>query len=794
MPAMPSREALDNRALSFGRDGRHALDDQAAGVVEQFASLSDIEFGFNAASVQWLDELLQKQHFKSHTIDEMYIVATNLGPFLGHALCAAGAGRWGWDGARAMWGVALADGSFADPFEAVWEHLLKGRGAGVGVLAFFQRTVRQLQDSLAARVRQEVQRAEDSAFGPATDVDISCEVLRALLQEGGAGNLHVLCGRPVTAAALFSFVSPDRLKTCATHLLRWLGEQPGDLERAELHQDDRWVFRTGRDMLGLLQRDGVLSIAPSVGTAAAKVTLAGAPQAMTSAEKIEIATRTRLLQFRVPGEAQLLLGRVLSASQSKLRLRCDSDGRHFRIPVQAIEFKGTQPAQDAVEALRGAHGSAHEPLAVIAVAGFDPDGEPELRVMPDDSLEVLFNFMPPSWAEDAAPFDTFERLIERAVGVPVIREDRELFRLPQVGAGGVSALLEFLQGHRAGVRDPASRPVCAGPQAQGAGEHPLRARVRAAVEEAAGMPWEGRCGDARACIRILEALVPDADADVDALRACFGSPVDFRSLCECIPPARLKTMCQLFQSWRDKGQPGLLAQEMGFVKDVTYWQAHTLLDVLIEDGVLAFAPVMLNGRLRFRAVLPGALSVLGRGQQRAAVRRAHLVQFRLRGQSQVRIGRVLNTFDDQAVQLRCDATGESFRVPYEAVLFDGAELAREAIDAAARAHPPGVPLGEMRLSGFDEAGEPLIRFQRNGSFLILFQAMPPSWHRGPEEFEPIERRMAERIGIAIERPRPALMMVPTPQPGQLWAIVDFLQNYHKIGAAFTPAGWQDDDL
>jgi hypothetical protein len=41
-----------------------------------------------------------------------------------------------------------------------------------------------------------------------------------------------------------------------------------------------------------------------------------------------------------------------------------------------------------------------EPVEVVRLVGFDPDGEPQERRMADGSLYVTFEFMPPSWAED----------------------------------------------------------------------------------------------------------------------------------------------------------------------------------------------------------------------------------------------------------------------------------------------------------------------------------------------------------------------------------------------------------
>jgi hypothetical protein len=86
-----------------------------------------------------------------------------------------------------------------------------------------------------------------------------------------------------------------------------------------------------------------------------------------------------------------------------------------------------------------------EPVEVIPLTGFDPDGEPEIRVLADGSLYVVFNFMPPSWAEDAPErFDDFDAQLARGAGVPVEWEDREFFRIARPAPDTVGRVRSFL--------------------------------------------------------------------------------------------------------------------------------------------------------------------------------------------------------------------------------------------------------------------------------------------------------------------------------------------------------------
>jgi hypothetical protein len=92
-----------------------------------------------------------------------------------------------------------------------------------------------------------------------------------------------------------------------------------------------------------------------------------------------------------------------------------------------------------------------EPVEVIPLAGFDPEGEPEVRVMADGRLYLVFNFMPPSWAEDDPDrFDDFDRQLALAAGVGVEREDREFFRIDRPAADTVARLRRFLASYPRG--------------------------------------------------------------------------------------------------------------------------------------------------------------------------------------------------------------------------------------------------------------------------------------------------------------------------------------------------------
>ena len=109
--------------------------------------------------------------------------------------------------------------------------------------------------------------------------------------------------------------------------------------------------------------------------------------------------------------------------------------------------QGENPAKP--DRKKGASMSPATVLRKIPVTGFDPDGEPEIRVMSDGTLFIVFNFMPPSFAEnDEKGFADFDKQLEKALGVPVHWEDREFFLIRNPANGTADKARVFLEGYR----------------------------------------------------------------------------------------------------------------------------------------------------------------------------------------------------------------------------------------------------------------------------------------------------------------------------------------------------------
>ena len=92
-------------------------------------------------------------------------------------------------------------------------------------------------------------------------------------------------------------------------------------------------------------------------------------------------------------------------------------------------------------------------VRTVPLGGFDSDGEPSVSVMSDGSLEVWFEFMPPSDEPDEGEdglgrFARFDQEMAAAIGVAVIWEDREVFRIAAPAADTLDRLRQFIAGYR----------------------------------------------------------------------------------------------------------------------------------------------------------------------------------------------------------------------------------------------------------------------------------------------------------------------------------------------------------
>ncbi len=118
-------------------------------------------------------------------------------------------------------------------------------------------------------------------------------------------------------------------------------------------------------------------------------------------------------------------------------------------PSPVDQDRGAAPT--APTTTKGAKVSVDEIKQTIKLKGFDSKGEPVIRVMGDGSLLVVFSFMPPSFAAEnqgLGTFADFDKQMERAAGVPVVWDDREVFVIQQPKSDTIERVRAFIESYR----------------------------------------------------------------------------------------------------------------------------------------------------------------------------------------------------------------------------------------------------------------------------------------------------------------------------------------------------------
>jgi hypothetical protein len=92
-----------------------------------------------------------------------------------------------------------------------------------------------------------------------------------------------------------------------------------------------------------------------------------------------------------------------------------------------------------------------EPTLVetIRIVGFDKENEPVIKKWSDGTLWIHFGAMPPFFAVDEGiedNFQHFEQEIQAALGIPISREDRELFLIKNPASDTANKAKAWLEG------------------------------------------------------------------------------------------------------------------------------------------------------------------------------------------------------------------------------------------------------------------------------------------------------------------------------------------------------------
>ncbi|GAA3202226.1 hypothetical protein [Nonomuraea helvata] len=106
--------------------------------IDRLGPVSDVDFGLNEESVEWVDGFIERQRARpDFDLERIGGLVGVLGSFLGACIVAATGGSWRWseeDG----WGVLLPDGTVAFPFVKVRKQFRDGAEEGESIAGFYR--------------------------------------------------------------------------------------------------------------------------------------------------------------------------------------------------------------------------------------------------------------------------------------------------------------------------------------------------------------------------------------------------------------------------------------------------------------------------------------------------------------------------------------------------------------------------------------------------------------------------------------------------------------------------------
>lgn len=127
------------------------------------------------------------------------------------------------------------------------------------------------------------------------------------------------------------------------------------------------------------------------------------------------------------------------------------DGTHYTAEVSIVtsatdQELGISPSPSAIE-------RPDDIINELKLTGFDPGGEPVVRVERSGSLWLVFSHMPPTWVPETeyqnfGRFAGFDKELAEAIGCGVIWDDREFFYIERPMSDTAERVRRFLLDYR----------------------------------------------------------------------------------------------------------------------------------------------------------------------------------------------------------------------------------------------------------------------------------------------------------------------------------------------------------
>lgn len=136
-------------------DAREAIAANVRLVIEQLGPISEVEFGLNPESVEWVEGYVERQRARPDlTAESRQRMADVLGSFLGECIVAATGGSWHRSEQGGQWGVLLPGGGEAFPMAKMRKLFDSGLAGGDSIVSFYRiATDPTIMQKLQERVR-----------------------------------------------------------------------------------------------------------------------------------------------------------------------------------------------------------------------------------------------------------------------------------------------------------------------------------------------------------------------------------------------------------------------------------------------------------------------------------------------------------------------------------------------------------------------------------------------------------------------------------------------------------------
>ncbi len=108
-------------------------------VIEQLGPFSDIAFGFNKESLEWVEGFIERQRVRPELDEKQKEGLVNvLGSFLGECIIAQAGGEWFWPPDEQEWSIVFTGNNRAYPFVKVRKQFAHGVEGGESIVSFYE--------------------------------------------------------------------------------------------------------------------------------------------------------------------------------------------------------------------------------------------------------------------------------------------------------------------------------------------------------------------------------------------------------------------------------------------------------------------------------------------------------------------------------------------------------------------------------------------------------------------------------------------------------------------------------